>query len=460
SHQQSKVSDPYTQQAGQNTFALGSPEGKHAHQPFGGACPPYCTGPGQPNTNCICDTDQTTGYLLSDCQASKVCTEADPPIGCTPTCTIPYGPVMVPQDSCFCKKSFDPSGCRCPLDPLELTGIRSDHCPCLPSGDIRQGTIYCNITDNCIEGVLEPSMSVCLCNENYLLPGCICTAQNKPKDCKTFLTPLPPITFCFPNIEQPTNCTCTQYDYHDGCTCPDDRSQLMGISPAACACNETGDPRAGGTCKVTEECNATLNPTIRGCFCTSNYQPDGCTCTSAIHPDNEEGCVCDQDEDAVYDLTTCRATKTCIEYNNPIGCRCASDDDVAYGKTQCQSSKVCTGTDIPEGCTPNCTATTQESVELNSCFCTATNNPSGCRCPIDSLKLTGIPISRCACRPTGDIRGGTTCLATDECIEGVLVPSDRNCLCNANYQPSGCMCNPPYSPLGCKNQPPLRPPVD
>ncbi|KAA6350793.1 MAG: hypothetical protein EZS28_051874, partial [Streblomastix strix] len=32
SHQQSKVSDPYPQQAGQVSSALGSPEGKHAHQ--------------------------------------------------------------------------------------------------------------------------------------------------------------------------------------------------------------------------------------------------------------------------------------------------------------------------------------------------------------------------------------------------------------------------------------------
>ncbi|KAA6353271.1 MAG: hypothetical protein EZS28_051202, partial [Streblomastix strix] len=39
----------------------------------GTTCPSYCTGPDQPNSDCICDIepDQSTGYPLLDCQASK-----------------------------------------------------------------------------------------------------------------------------------------------------------------------------------------------------------------------------------------------------------------------------------------------------------------------------------------------------------------------------------------------------
>ncbi|KAA6367949.1 MAG: Pyruvate-ferrodoxin oxidoreductase, partial [Streblomastix strix] len=37
----------------------------------GTTCPSYCTGPDQPNTNCICDTNINGQYPLLDCQQSK-----------------------------------------------------------------------------------------------------------------------------------------------------------------------------------------------------------------------------------------------------------------------------------------------------------------------------------------------------------------------------------------------------
>ncbi|KAA6353456.1 MAG: hypothetical protein EZS28_051017 [Streblomastix strix] len=65
--------------------------------------------------------------------------------------------------------------------------------------------------------------------------------------------------------------------------------KLSIISPSACDCRLTGDPRAETTNPVTEECEELiLEPTDREYFCKVNYQPDFCTCTSSIHPDNEQ----------------------------------------------------------------------------------------------------------------------------------------------------------------------------
>ncbi|KAA6386716.1 MAG: hypothetical protein EZS28_017756 [Streblomastix strix] len=47
----------------------------------------------------------------------------------------------------------------------------------------------------------------------------------------------------------------------------------------------------------------------QGCFYTANYQPDFCTCKSAIHPDNEQRCICDENEDATFNLDDCIETQ-------------------------------------------------------------------------------------------------------------------------------------------------------
>ncbi|KAA6399765.1 MAG: hypothetical protein EZS28_004714 [Streblomastix strix] len=148
--------------------------------------------------------------------------------------------------------------------------------------------------------------------------------------------------------------------------------------------------RAGTTCPVTEECiSGILEPTDRGCFCTANYQPDSCTCTSAFHPDNEQGCVCDENEDAVFEINLCRATKTCTGSNTPIGCtppvctaylllnpscQCSdSDENQRYSKSQCQAN-------ITQVNIKDCNQSHIAPVSPDTGKCNKDYSPVGCNC--------------------------------------------------------------------------------
>ncbi|KAA6312726.1 MAG: hypothetical protein EZS28_055876, partial [Streblomastix strix] len=120
------------------------------------------------------------------------------------------------------------------------------------------------------------------------------------------------------------------------------------------------------------------------------YQPDFCTCTSAVHPDNEQGCVCDEHENATFNLDQCRATKLCNEgtFINPT----------------------------PTGCTPpDCTSASQ----TYKCNCKPYLDPIGCNCPAEPQQLVGIRTDACPCNGTDDPRRGITCEITRSGKSGV-----------------------------------------
>ncbi|KAA6358656.1 MAG: hypothetical protein EZS28_045818, partial [Streblomastix strix] len=129
----------------------------------GTICPFYCTGPDQPNADCVCDQFKYEYYYYY-CQASKVCTTDNTPIGCTPLCTTD-SEEYVGEDSCYCSESNSPSGCRCPINPLLLTGIPTGRCPC-DTDDARAGTTcpdYCTI-------------------DNYNTNDCVCKSDDQTYD--------------------------------------------------------------------------------------------------------------------------------------------------------------------------------------------------------------------------------------------------------------------------------------
>ncbi|KAA6401343.1 MAG: hypothetical protein EZS28_003133 [Streblomastix strix] len=120
------------------------------------------------------------------------------------------------------------------------------------------------------------------------------------------------------------------------------------------------------------------------------------------------------------------------------------DGDLSLDKEDC----LCSGV-VGEPDTCICDTNPDPSGNpLRECYSSKvllnTDYPNGCRCPVDSSKLKGIPTDQCECQSTGDIRAGTTCPVTEDCIEGILDPSMRGCFCTENYQPDNeqsCVCD-------------------
>ncbi|KAA6384633.1 MAG: hypothetical protein EZS28_019840, partial [Streblomastix strix] len=165
-------------------------------------------------------------------------------------------------------------------------------------------------------------------------------------------------------------------------------SELNDIPVGVCGCYEFGDPRI--ECSQSQDCNyesADLsNIPISLCPCNSDNDPRrGITC--AVTRSGESG---------VYNLSTCRSTKTCI------------------------------GNKIPIGCTPLCTLDSGQLIEFNQCFCNKDYYPVNCRCPIDSSQLTGIPSDRCSCRQTDDPRDENLCKFQLKKVELIVNTSNVN----------------------------------
>ncbi|KAA6396575.1 MAG: hypothetical protein EZS28_007898 [Streblomastix strix] len=270
----------------------------------------------------------------------------------------------------------------------------------------------------------------------------------------------------------------------------------LKILPQPNAENNFRELRAGKTCPVTEECEELiLEPIDRGCFCTGIYQPDFCICTSAIHPNNEQGCACDENEDATFNLDDCIETKTCTVNNTPIGCSCADNGPIQTGECKCSQLHhqdgctlvkcfdkyqdfpclctqeplkdtyecICPSNDLaslpcvysttlesnPQDCTiQDCLANSDTTVTKYSCYCTKDNHPTKCRCPSLPEDLQGIPVEQCQCLVDNDPRECGACPITRLCQNQDILSTP--CLCTEDFHYENCICTPIYHPSTCE----------
>ncbi|KAA6330092.1 MAG: hypothetical protein EZS28_053539, partial [Streblomastix strix] len=200
-------------------------------------------------------------------------------------------------------------------------------------------------------------------------PNCYCTDISYPTNCTPQL--------CVSN-EQTYPCICTVSHQPPGCTCPTVPAELVGIPIERCQCNSDNDPRRGITCAVTRVCEQN-DKVSTPCLCSSQYNSGNCTCTQNHHSDQQ--CICDiSGESGVYDLSTCRSTKTCIDgdFDNPL----------------------------PVGCTATDCSSQNQTFECN---CKPGLDPIGCNCPSDVQQLVSIRTEACPCNGDNDPRRGITC---------------------------------------------------
>ncbi|KAA6403523.1 MAG: hypothetical protein EZS28_000951 [Streblomastix strix] len=416
-----------------------------------GECPPYCTKTIHPS-ECICDTGSTgTEWNLEKCQTTKICSEDDiekgsctcgetqnRPTGClcrnnidtdcicsidgqASGCTYLKCSKQTEDDlPCECTQTNHPTGCMCPIAISELTGIPTDQCPCLTTGDPRAG-------------------STCppYCTDNEYSEGCACNSGD-PRAGST----CPPY--------------CTDNEYSEGCAC---NSGLNGYQEceyaALVACEDTtGSVVSEGSCK-----------------CKSGKSPVGCTCPL---DDVDESYTKEQCEDEKYNaLSDCSSgsilpSEGCLcntEYI-PNGCTCPriiTDD----------TNKVEECTDITKKCN-ELSKQQLEEVDTTLCKCYKAGDPrNGCtgqtiECDDSQADLSQVPISLCPCLATGDPRAGSTCppYCTDneysegcacnsglngyqECEYAALVAcedttgsvvSEGSCKCKSGKSPVGCTC--------------------
>ncbi|KAA6348817.1 MAG: hypothetical protein EZS28_051961, partial [Streblomastix strix] len=111
-----------------------------------GQCPAYCTSKDQPSQSCVCDSNPGAQYPPSSCQSEKKCN-----VSSSQTVT---------KDSCTCSGSNHPTGCRCPSETTQLTGIPTNQCECRSSGDPRAGS---TCPAYCVNGQVNSS---CICDSN------------------------------------------------------------------------------------------------------------------------------------------------------------------------------------------------------------------------------------------------------------------------------------------------------
>ncbi|KAA6358906.1 MAG: hypothetical protein EZS28_045567, partial [Streblomastix strix] len=110
----------------------------------------------------------------------------------------------VTKDSCTCSGSNHPTGCRCPSETTQLTGIPINQCECRSSADPRAG-----------------STCPAYCVKEQVNASCVCDSNNA--------------SFPYTTCEREKACTIN----------------LVNQSNITCPCLSTGDPRAGlGQCQA------------------------------------------------------------------------------------------------------------------------------------------------------------------------------------------------------------------
>ncbi|KAA6389667.1 MAG: hypothetical protein EZS28_014804, partial [Streblomastix strix] len=347
-----------------------------------GQCPAYCIGPDNPTSDCICDSNPNAYYPPQTCQSNKKCNVSSSS--------------TVPTDSCTCTGTNYPSGCKCPTDSSQLTGIPKERCECLTTSDPRAGNgicpAYCvkdSLTENCVcdTGSYQYPSTTCqkdksckfnLENQNSSDCPCLptgdpragntcpyyCTAKDTPNSdclCDSNSISYPPSTCqqekqCIENSNSsvPTDsCTCTPSNYPYGCKCPTDSTQLYNIPKERCECRSTGDPRAGQICPA---------------YCIKGQITQICICDSSSS--SYSSTVCEIDKLCTYDLIhQSSLVCSCLMYNDPraggicppyciskyeltVECVCGLSSP-SYPQATCERDKLCI-VDLIHQSTTNC----------------------------------------------------------------------------------------------------------
>ncbi|KAA6315351.1 MAG: hypothetical protein EZS28_055433, partial [Streblomastix strix] len=148
-----------------------------------GQCPAYCTSQDIPTSDCVCDYNPNAQYPLQTCQSEKKCTASSSS--------------TVPTDSCTCSGANYPSGCKCPINSSQLSGIPSSRCDCLTTGDPRANGIcpaYCiigNANQSCVCDTNKEGFSVAQCQKekackfdliNQTISDCPCLSTADPRN--------------------------------------------------------------------------------------------------------------------------------------------------------------------------------------------------------------------------------------------------------------------------------------
>ncbi|KAA6401089.1 MAG: hypothetical protein EZS28_003383 [Streblomastix strix] len=367
-----------------------------------GQCPAYCTGPNAPTSDCVCDSNPSAQYPPQTCQSNKKCTASSN--------------TSVPQDSCTCTGSNNPTGCKCPTDSTELTGIPSSRCACRTTADPRANGIcpaYCvkgsvNSSCTCDTGSSTYPSTQCqqeklcitsLANQTAANCPCLstgdpragkgqcpayCTGPNNPtSDCACDSNPsaqYPPAT-CWAYKGQCTvssgssvpqdSCTCSGSNYPSGCKCPTDSSQLTGIPKERCECRTTADPRANGICPA---------------YCQRGYTTTDCFCDTGSQ---------------TYPQSTCQKDKLCITnliQQSKADCPCLMKADPRAGG-------VC-----PAYCISKAELTVECMCELGSSSYPQATCERDKLCIVDLIHQS---TANCPCLVVDDPRGESVCKQTD-----------------------------------------------
>ncbi|KAA6370252.1 MAG: hypothetical protein EZS28_034222 [Streblomastix strix] len=304
-----------------------------------GQCPVYCTGPNAPS-NCVCYTNPHAYYLPQTCNSDKKFTQ--------PSNT------NVEKDSCTCSSTNYPTGCKCPSNSTELTGILQQRCECLNTGDPRAGKGECpeycvkdSLSQQCVCDISSQSYPSATCEKNKKCKFELATQTNTTYPCLSSDDPragngqcpaycvakyqpnvnyicdsnpsaqYPPSSCksekkCTAYSDQivPTNsCTCSLSNHPTGCKCPTEIFQLIGILQSRCEFLSTGDPRAGnGQC-----------PT----YCVKGSLTSYWFCDTRLSDYPNAQCI--QEQKCKFELIN----------QNSSYCQCLSTGDPRAGKGKC-----------------------------------------------------------------------------------------------------------------------------
>ncbi|KAA6373500.1 MAG: hypothetical protein EZS28_030973, partial [Streblomastix strix] len=219
--------------------------------------------------------------------------------------------------SCTCSGSNHPTGCRCPSETTQLTGIPINQCECRSSADPRAGSTcpaYCvngQVNSSCVcdsnnasfpytTCEREKACSINLINQSNITCPCLSTG-----DPRAGLGQCP--AYC---VKGQTNTTCacdTGSTYYPVAQCRIDKlciTDLIHQSITDCPCMTQSDPRAGGICPQ---------------YCTSKAELSiNCVCEtgSSLYPQ----ATCEKDKLCIVDLIhQSTANCPCLEFNDPRG---------------------------------------------------------------------------------------------------------------------------------------------
>ncbi|KAA6389622.1 MAG: hypothetical protein EZS28_014852 [Streblomastix strix] len=217
----------------------------------GKACPIYCTSKDKPTSDCTCDSNPNAQYPPSSCQSEKKCTQSSNS--------------TVTKDSCTCSGSNHPTGCRCPSETTQLTGIPINQCECRSSDDPRAGSTcpaYCvkeQVNSSCVCDQNNTSFSYTTCKRDKICTINLINQSNITCPCLSTGDPRAGLGQCPAYcIKGQTNITCacdTGSTYYPIAQCNIDKlciTDLVHQSITDCPCMTQSDPRSESICKQSD----------------------------------------------------------------------------------------------------------------------------------------------------------------------------------------------------------------